>query len=217
MDHRPSIVLFALCVSMFSHLCLASDARYPTSADEDWAYELSSTAKDIYLRKTISVPCSALGELTEKNLYLAASIAIRDAALFGDKGCSQEIQRNIVRLMNKEHTRLAVFFYRSRFGDTEATKTLIQSYDREIATRADYPVVELFGYMSDWDQTGRRLIRLAKRADGSAAEGLCSALSWRRFLYGEIPFSKAWFQIGNEEKVDSERLERFYYRCHPQH
>lgn len=215
MDHRPSIALFALCVSLLSNLSLAVDTQYPTSADEDWAYELSSAAKDIYLRKKIMVPCTALGDLTEKKLYLAASIAIRDAALFGDKGCSQEIQRNSESLMSREHTRLAVLFYRSHFGDTEATKVLIQSYDKEIAKRADYPAVEFFGYMSDWDQTGRRLARLAKRADGSAAEGLCSALSWRRFLYGEIPFSKSWFKIGKEEKVETATLERYYYPCHP--
>lgn len=215
MDHRPSVALFALCMSLLSQPVLAADAHYPMSADDDWAYELPSSAKEIYLRKTSTASCTVLSELTEKNLSLAASIAIRDAALFGDKRCAQEIQRNSSRLMKDEITRLSVLFYRSQFGDAEAKKTLIQSYDREIAKRADYPAVELFGYMSDWDQTGRRLVRLANRADGSAAEDLCSALSWRRFLYGEVPFSNAWFQIGSEEKVDTKKLERYFYRCHP--
>ena len=137
MDYRPSVALFALCVCLLSQFSTAGETKYPSSADDDWAFELSTAAKDIYLRKTITVPCSVLGELSDKDRYLAASIAIRDAALFGDKGCSQEIKKNSNRLMSKEHTRLAVLFYRGRFGDTEATKALIQSYDKEISKQAD--------------------------------------------------------------------------------
>jgi hypothetical protein len=213
MDYRPSVALFALIVGLLSQSSTAGETKYPSSADDDWAYELSIAAKDIYLRKAITVPCNVLGELINKEKYLAASIAIRDAALFGDKGCAQEIQKNSKRLLNKEHTRLAMLFYRSHFGDTEATKALIQSYDKEIGKQADYPAVELFGYMSDWDQTGRRLVQLANRADGSAAECLCSALSWRRFLYGEVSFAESWFRIGKEEKIEAAKLERYYYRC----
>jgi hypothetical protein len=67
-------------------------------APENWAYELSPQAKEIYLKKVIQIPCEKISELLrEKNdqdLYLA----IRDAGIFKQESCRPIIQKHMDQL-----------------------------------------------------------------------------------------------------------------------
>jgi len=67
--------------------------------------------------------------------------------------------------------------------------------------------------LGDWDISGKRLVRHARYSDGAGSELLCSALMWRRFLYGEKDFEMRWDRIGKEENVDAGRLQRFREKC----
>lgn len=181
---------------------------------DDWAYELPSQAKERYLRKVPQVQCSEISIRLKKGEGMAVYIAIRDAGLFRDKSCSAEIRKNYDALMVQHPLRDAVLFYRSAFGDKVALREMVTVFDRERKQMPDHPMVMLFGYLPDWELTGRRLARVSGTADGAAAEQLCSALKWRRFLYGEESFASHWFSVGEKEHIDRRALEYDYHRCY---
>lgn len=183
-------------------------------AADDWAYELPAEAKEIYLWKRTQIPCSELGKLVQKKDADKSHIAIRDAGLFGDKSCGPYIRRyrDALSALGLSNT---VAFYYLKTGDSSRRDDLVKSFDREATRVGDHVTVELFGFLEDWEATGRRLVRHAKRADGAAGETLCSAIAWRRFLYGEVLFEQNWFAIGKQEEVDRERLVHYFDSCRP--
>jgi len=180
----------------------------------DWVFE-SEEAKEIYSKKKIQIPCKRIGELLNKDDINGVYIAIRDAALFGDKTCSKYIKKNLDRLKRTEGAKDAVAFYSYKNGDPSGLKLLADSYDKEGRT-GDHSTVDLFGFLNEWEISGRRLVRHAKCCtEGVGGEALCSAIWWRRYLYGEKDFKYFWFKIGKEENVSLEKLQDYYNNCHP--
>ena len=200
-------------------------------ASDDWAYELSAEAKQIYKKKTIQYPCKNIPSLLQQSMspdfkqtttgFVLVPVqnektdeiyfAIRDAGLFRIESCDQVIQKHVDRLKELPGVKAAIAFYYYRLGDKQQLYSLAADFDNA-ATGDDF-TVELFGFFDDWDVSGVRLVRLAAHADASGAELLCSALMWRRYLYGEKAFKTNWYKIGAKEKIDRRRLDHFYEAC----
>jgi hypothetical protein len=182
---------------------------------EDWAYELSDRAKGIYMEKIAQVPCSKIDELIQSKSKRIIYIAIRDAGLFYDNSCLSMVQKHRTTLEKMEGVRDAVAFYLYRMGDKKQLDVLAKSFDRDARKTGDHWTVEIFGFIDDWNIAGRRLVRHSAYSDGAGSELLCSALMWRRYLYGEADFENNWFKIGRQEKVDDENLKDRYRFCYP--
>ncbi len=183
----------------------------------DWAYECGNDAKEIYSKKKIQIPCSRIDDLLKKNDINRMYIAIRDAALFGDKTCDTYIKKNLGKLKKLDGVKDALAFYSYKNGDSSGLKLLAKSYDKDVQRTGSEFAVELFGFLNEWQISGRRLVRFAKCChDAVGGEILCSAIMWRRYLYGEDDFKRNWFKIGKEEKVRMEILQHFYDKCRPE-
>lgn len=197
-------------------LCILPSLSMPVLAN-DWAYELSDKAKEIYVQKKLQISCSYLEYLIHSKHNSRLFTAIRDAALFRDTSCKKIIRKNIQKLKQKKDAsvRAALNYYLYVNGDKARLKYLAKSFDTEAKKVGDHWTVEIFGFMPDWDVSGRRLVRHSKWADGAASELLCSAIKWRRFLYGEVNFTKNWLRIGKQEKVPKAILEEKIHFCIP--
>jgi hypothetical protein len=90
---------------------------------------------------------------------------------------------------------------------------LAEIFDKEARIVGGHWAVELFGFLDDWDVSGKRLVRHSLHADGAAAELLCSAIMWRRYLYGEKLFKEKWYEVGKKERIDKRILDHFYETC----
>lgn len=181
--------------------------------DYNWVYELSDTAREIYVKKEVQVPCSQLSTLLDRDSNIGAYYAIRDAGIFKDTSCNDYFIKELDRIKKDRNIYDAYCFYRVRIGDESYLTNLMESFDKNARRVGDDHTVELFGFLSDWQKSGRRLVRHASYADGAAAELLCSAIVWRRFLYGEDEFKMNWFKIGHEEGVSQKILQYFYDTC----
>ena len=62
---------------------------------QDWAFQLSDKAKEIYTKKKVQIPCKRIEDLLHKDDISGLYTAIRDAALFGDKTCGEYIKKNL--------------------------------------------------------------------------------------------------------------------------
>ena len=182
---------------------------------ENWAFELQDRAKQIYMEKTTQVPCSKVSELVQSNNKRQIYIAIRDAGLFQDESCVSIVRKYQKTFEEMEGVRDAVAYYLYRMGNKQRLDVLARSFDRDAKRTGDHWTVELFGFIDDWSIAGRRLVRHAAYSDGAGSELLCSALMWRRYLYGEANFEKNWFRIGKQEKVDDEQLKDKFKYCYP--
>lgn len=182
-------------------------------ASDDWAYELSSEAKRIYEKKIIQDPCRNIPELLRQGNTQDLYYTIRDAGLFRTESCGAVIQRHVDALSRLPGVKYAIAFYFYRLGDKQQLKVLAAVFDKEARATGDHWVIELFGFLDDWDISGVRLVRHAAYSDAAASELLCSALMWRRYLYGEKFFKKNWYTIGNKEKIAQRTLDHFYERC----
>jgi hypothetical protein len=198
-------ILFLICV--FADVLRAGD----------WVFESSEgEAKEIYTNKKIQIPCKRIGELLKKDDIQGVYIAIRDATLFGDKTCSKYIKKNLDRLKRTEFVQDAVAFYFYKNGDASQLELLASSYDKKYPNIGDHSTVDLFGFLNEWEISGRRLVRHVKCCtDAVGGEALCNALWWRRYLYGDKDFKYFWFKIGREENVSLKKLQEFYNDCHP--
>ena len=199
-----------VCITLL--LAIASSSR-AVSETIDWSYEISEKAKARFINRDITIPCSDLDTLLAEKKSDELYIAIRDAALFKDNSCMNPIQRNITALNRLSRVKDAVSYYKYVMGDKTMLKRLATTYDNEGKQVGDHWTVEIFGYLPDWDVTGVRLVQHARFADGVAAEELCSAIAWRRFLYGEVVFRENWFSIGRKLGIPDERLKNRYEKC----
>lgn len=179
----------------------------------DWAYECGDDAKEIYTKKQIQIPCERIDALLHEGDINGVFIAIRDAALFGDKTCARYIKQNLQKLREIDAANCAMAFYSYKNGNTSSLKLLADLFDKKKV--GDHWTIDLFGFLNEWEISGRRLVRHAIHSDASGSELLCSAIIWRRYLYGEKDFKYFWFKIGKEEKVSIERLQLFYDDCPP--
>jgi hypothetical protein len=187
------------------------------SPAQDWSFGCGAEAKKIYAKKKIQIPCKRIDDLLRKDDINGLLTAIRDAALFGDKTCDKYIKKNLARLKQTEFAKDAVAFYFYKNGDASQLELLASSYDKEYPNIGDHSTVDFFGFLNEWEITGRRLVRHAKCcSDGVSGEALCSAIAWRRYLFGEENFKYFWFKIGKEEEVSSETLCKFFYGCQPE-
>jgi hypothetical protein len=174
-----------------------------TARADDWAYTLAYEGdewKQIWSSGHPPTSCDSMGDDPE-TIYLA----IRDAGLFRVASCAAEIDRLPAETRSSSPIDLAIAFYRLRMGDHSRLRTLLDVFDREARQTGDHLVIELFGFLPDWEQSGRRLARVATYADGAVAELLNSALTWKRFLYGhEKGFREECFKVWAEEHANSE-------------
>ena len=181
----------------------------------DWAYELHSSAKQVYSTKAIQIPCSEIPSLlsakAEKSIYLA----VRDAALFRNQACRQIIKKYHGELEKIPGVPDAMSFYDYRNGDANGLRQLARSFDADARRTQDHWTVEIFGFIGDWSTAGRRLARHSSYSDGAGTEVLCSALKWRRYLYGEVDFEENWFSIGKQEGVKQDVLQDMFDNCRP--
>lgn len=184
-------------------------------ANEDWAYELPDSAKLIYMKKSIQIPCSRIEDLIQSNDNSSIYIAIRDAGLFHDHSCALTVERYRKSLEKMDGVRDAIAFFLYRQGNEHQLDVLAKSFDRDAKRIGDHWTVELFGFLNDWNIAGRRLVRHASYSDGAGSEVLCSALMWKRYLYGEEDFEKNWYRIGKEENIDHNRLRDMFDLCYP--
>jgi len=164
----------------------------PRELGSDWAFEPDEVARSRLERKEGSFRCAELGRYIAENDPWAAYHAIRDAALFDDSSCAEALARLRRLLDEKPVTRVALHFYEARRGSREALAALVSEFDADAidqetgSSRPDV-VVSLFGFLPDWDQTGRRLLRYRKYSDAHASEMVAAALEWKRFLFGRNP------------------------------
>ena len=171
--------------------------RWPS---DHWANELNETSKRNFRNRVRSFPCSNLGKYLAERDTRAAYWAIRDAGLFRDEACKAHIDSQV----KESHplVELAGTFYRYRMGDEHELSALVDEFDREASTVPDHLIVELFGFIEDWEHAGRRLARHIPRVDGAATTALASAFEWKRFLYGDRADYKATCErIAHEEQV----------------
>jgi hypothetical protein len=61
-----------------------------------------------------------------------------------------------------------------------------------------------------WNISGVRIVRNATYSDAVGAELLCSALMWRRYLFGEKFFSEKRVKVGKQEQVVQRKLDNLY-------
>lgn len=180
----------------------------------DWAYQFGADAVTIYAQMTPQARCADIPELLRQKRSAAIYIAIRDAGLFVDPTCEAHIKENERQLMSLDGVRDAIAFYRLQREDRTQLKILLSTFDRA-GRSGDHWIVDLFGYLPDWEVTGRRLVKTLKKTDGAGSELLCSALMWKRYLYGEKDFRKNWFAIGAQEAIDEKRLRYYFDTCRP--
>ena len=196
------IATIVLCI------CLADTAL----ASDNWVFALSPQAREIYEKRIVQIPCEKISELLrEKNdedLYLA----IRDAGIFKQESCKPIIQKHRNQL-TQLGLKGAVSFYLLRLGDRQQINVLAEIFDKDARTVGDHWVVELFGFLDDWDVSGRRLVRHSVYSDGAASELLCSAIMWRRYLYGEKIFKEKWYEVGEKERIEKRILDHFHETC----
>ena len=200
-------IIIVISIFLLVQNCFAYDD------DFDWAYELSDSAKVIYKNKQIQIPYSEIGRLLNENKHWLAYRVIRDAGIFKDKSCIGIFLKEIDRIEKVPRLRDAYYFYRLRLGDDSFLANLLSSFDKDARTTGDHYTVELFGFLPDWQQSGRRLVRHAGYSDGAASQLLCSAILWRRFLYGEHEFKNNWFEAGKRESINYKVLQYFYDDC----
>jgi hypothetical protein len=72
-----------------------------TFAADDWAYELSSKAREIYTQKKTQIPCESPPELLTQKKTQDIYIAIRDAGLFQTKSCDVIIQKHATAVVQR--------------------------------------------------------------------------------------------------------------------
>lgn len=205
---KTLIIVYAVfSVFIFCQVATAEDSL-------DWACESSAEAKEIYAKKQIQIPCERIDELLSKDDINGVYIAIRDAALFGDQTCETYIKKNLSKIKRLVGAKDAVAFYYYKNGDSSGLTLLADSYDKEAHKIADHWTVDLFGFINEWQISGRRLVRHAKCcSDAVSGELLCSAIAWRCDLFGKEDFRHFWFKIVEEEKVSLEILQDFYDSC----
>ena len=183
-------------------------------AIEDWAYECSLEAKQIYEKKIIQYPCEKIPQLLRQGNTQDLYHTIRDAGLFRTTPCGSIIKNHENKLNNIVGVKDAVAFYYYRLGDKQQLEILANVFDKETnSIGGDHWTVDLFGFLDDWDISGVRLVRSARHADGAGAELLCSAIIWRRYLYGDKIFKQNWYKFGKKEKIDKRKLDHFYDYC----
>jgi hypothetical protein len=208
MDIKKTSILFLCCffVSIFYQIAIAQDSR-------DWLYFPDEKAKEILTKKQGPIPCERIDELLRKDDINGLYIAIRDAALFGDKTCDAYIKKNLSKLKQLVGAKDAVAFYYYKNGDPCGLTELADSYDKDVQRTGSEFAVELFGFINEWHISGRRLVRHAKYSDAVGSEILCDAIAWRCDHFGKEDFKHFWFKIGKEEKVSLEKLQFFYDSC----
>ncbi len=225
-----SNVIILTVITIFLH------ATGSAFAVDDWAYELSAKAKKIYKTKTIQFACEEIPKLLHSlpeigktmsetkarnisnmiqqgNIRQELYFAIRDAGLFQTKSCEPIIRQYADSLNNMSGVKDAIAFYFYKLGDKQKISILANDFDKEARVAGDHWTVDLFGYLDDWDISGVRLVRHAAYSDAAGSELLCSAIMWRRYLYGEKVFKDNWYGIGEKEKVNRRALDHFYERC----
>jgi len=179
-------------------------------ATEDWTYELSPKAKEIFKKRVIQIPCEKIPELLKEKKTHDLYFAIRDAGIFKQESC-----RPIIRKHKDELMRLGlegvISFYLLRLGDRQQLNVFAEIFDEEVLR--DFWVIELLGFLDDWDVSGKRLVKISGYSDGAASEVLCSAIMWRRYLCGEKIFKQKWYEIGKEERIKKNILDYFYETC----
>lgn len=209
MDTKKAlIILYAIVSVLILHrAAIAEDQR-------DWQYFPEEKSKEVFAKKQIQIPCSSIDDLLRKKDDLGVYLAIRDAALFGDKTCGTYIKKNLRKLKKSACVKNAVAFYFYMNGDPDGLKLLADYFDKDVALNCSEGIVDCFGFINEWEISGRRLVRFAKCChDAIGGETLCDAIAWRCELFGKEDFKRHWFKIGEEEKVSPELLQEFYNDC----
>jgi hypothetical protein len=209
MDIKKAFIVlyFVVSILILPRLATAQDPR-------DWEYFPEKESNEVFAKKIIQIPCSSIDDLFRKRDKQGLYLAIRDAALFGDKTCETYIKKHLRRLKKLVGVKDAVAFYFYKNGDPSGLELLAKSYDKEAHLVGDHWTVDLFGFINEWEISGRRLVRHAKCcSDAVGGEALCNAITWRCKLYGKEDFKRHWFKIGEEEKVDPKLLQHFYQDC----
>ena len=187
--------------------CVVATASGAHASDYDWAYELPDSAKEIFRAGQAPNSCDKLRAETHAT---EASYVIRDAGIFRDRSCADRIARLPDDFAEKPELLLAIRFYRLRLGDESQVAPLLDSFDRHARKIGDHFTVELFGFLPDWEHTGRRLARHSRYSGGASSELLYSALLWKRFLYGQQPgFRESCLRVVEEERVSDRWVPRF--------
>jgi hypothetical protein len=187
-------------------ICLAGTAL----ASENWVYDFSPQAREIYEKRIVQIPCEKISELLKEKDDQDLYLAIRDAGIFKQESCKPIIQKHMDQL-TQLGLKGVVSFYLLRLGDRQQLNVFAEIFDEQVLR--DFWVVELFGFLDDWDVSGKRLVRHSRYSDGAASELLCSAIMWRRYLYGEKIFKEKWYQVGKKEKIEKRILDHFYETC----
>ena len=204
MEIKKSLIIFYIVFSVvifFYHGAMAQDSR-------DWLYYSDDEAKEILTKKQGPIPCERIDDLLREDDYQGLYIAIRDAALFGDKQCDTYIKKNLSKLEALIGAKDAVAFYYYKYGDPSGLTLLADSYDKEAHKIGDHWTVELFGFINEWEISGRRLVRHVKCcSDAVSGELLGSTIAWRCEHFGKEDFRRFWFKIGKEEEVSLKKLQ----------
>lgn len=171
--------------------------RWPS---DHWANELTEEAKQKYNEQYRAFPCENIPEYAAEVDVRAIYWSIRDAGIFKDESCEKYISDP--ELPDSTAINYAVPFYMYRLGDESQLNILIQMFDDLGESPGDSLLIELFGFLPDWEYTGRRLARSTHNSDGAGATSLSIAFQWKQFLYGHDPeFKNTCERIFVEERV----------------
>jgi hypothetical protein len=195
--------VFFLIISFFASHVLAID----------WSYEPGEKEKEIYSNKIVQIPCSKIGDLLKENNTSDIYTAIRDAALFKDKDCRKYIEANLSKLDKEGFLKDVISFYEYKLGDKSKIKSLVTSFDKDARKAGDHHTVELFGFLEDWKYSGKRLVIHSGYSDGAGSEILCSAIMWRRILFGNEVIETKWNEIVKQKKINDKKSLYLLDRC----
>jgi hypothetical protein len=169
--------------------------------EEDWAQDPFGESKKTYFAHHGPFPCEKIPQYADDLDVTAIYWAIRDAGIFKDRSCMPYLKK--AESIKHDLVDTAILFYRYRLGDKSQLAPLLRQFDDLGQDPGDSLLIELFGFLPDWEKTGRRLARATAHSDGHGAEVLSAAFEWKRFLYGKSPgFSSTCRKVAVEEHVD---------------
>lgn len=158
---------------------------------DDWAREFSPSALEQYQRKIPRVPCTSLVARTRRGEDRTVYYILRDAGLFLDRECSAQIEQVRSEITQGSAGTLGLRFYELQLGKTAALSDILREFDANAISTvtgrkasSESLAVELFGFVSEWEETMPRMREHLAHAEGEVAQRSRTARDWKRYLFG---------------------------------
>ena len=176
--------------------------------DVMWTYEPGAEQIERYKTGRFDLDCST--SASKDSSYKVFHV-LRDAAIYKIEACYPYALEALNKFKNNSDIAIANEFYMYRIGKTKKLDRMMLLFEN--SKLSDSLVIEFLGFVENWDLAGRKLLSLLKSSDGSKSQMICSALAWKRGLYGEVSFKTNYFRIGKEVGLGKKVLNIFYEDC----